>query len=159
MSPSLEFWFDYTCPYAYLGSTQIRAFAKRLGRDLVYQPILLGGIFKANEQPQKLFASRSPARIAYDANDMQRWAKLRGVPLVMPAAHPLRSVEALRATLATNMDPAVIDGFYRAYWAENREISSREVITEVVTKAGHDAAKVLAAIETKEIKDDLRART
>jgi 2-hydroxychromene-2-carboxylate isomerase len=159
MAKSLEFWFDYTCPYAYLGSTQIRAFARRMGRELVYRPILLGGIFKANEQPQKLFASRSPSRIAYDAKDMQRWATLRGVPLNMPAAHPLRSVEALRATLATNMDPAVIDGFYRAYWVDNREISSREVIAEVVTKAGHDAAKVLAAIETQEIKDDLRART
>lgn len=159
MAKSLEFWFDYTCPYAYLGSTQIRAFAKRLGRDLEYRPILLGGIFKANEQPQKLFASRSPARTAYDAADMQRWAKVRGVPLNMPAGHPLRSVEALRATLATKMDPAVIDGFYRAYWVDNREISSREVITDVVARAGHDAASVLAAIETQAIKDDLRERT
>lgn len=159
MSSSLDFWFDYTCPYAYLGSTQIRAFAARLGRELVYQPILLGGIFKANEQPQKLFESRSPARLAYDAKDMQRWAKIRGVPLVMPPGHPLRSVEALRATIVTKMDPAVIDGFYRAYWVDSREISSREVITDVVTRAGHDAAKVLAAIETQEIKDDLRART
>lgn len=159
MAKSLEFWFDYTCPYAYLGSTQIRAFAKRMGRDLEYCPILLGGIFKANEQPQNLFASRSSSRVAYDAKDLQRWAKVRGVALDMPAGHPLRSVEALRATLATKMDPAVIDGFYRAYWVESREISSRDVITEVVTKAGHDAAKVLAAIETQEVKDDLRART
>ena len=122
MAPSLDFWFDYTCPYAYLGSTQIRAVAERLGRELVYQPILLGGIFKANAQPQKLFASRSPARLAYDAKDLQRWAKRRGVALNMPAGHPLRSVEALRATIATNNDPAVIDGFYRAYWVDNREI-------------------------------------
>lgn len=159
MATSLDFWFDYTCPYAYLGSTQIRAFAARIGRALVYQPILLGGIFKANEQPQNLFASRSPARVAYDAKDLQRWAKIRGVPLNMPAGHPRRSVEALRATIAAGLDPAVIDGFYRAYWVESREISSREVISEVVTKAGHDAAKILAAIDTPEIKDDLRART
>jgi 2-hydroxychromene-2-carboxylate isomerase len=71
----------------------------------------------------------------------------------------MRSVEALRATLATGNDPAVIDGFYRAYWIENRPISSPEVITEVVSRAGHDAGRVLAAIETPAIKDDLRART
>ena len=57
------------------------------------------------------------------------------------------------------MDPAVIDGFYRAYWVDNRAISSLEVITDVVTAAGQDAAKVLAAIETQEIKDELRSRT
>src|SRR3954469_9438461 len=98
MSRTLDFWFDYTCPYAYLGSTQARAVAERMNATLTYQPILLGGIFRANAQPQKLFASRSPARIAYDAKDLERWARIRGVPLKMPAGHPLRSVEALRAT-------------------------------------------------------------
>lgn len=159
MAKSLEFWFDYTCPYAYLGSTQARAFAARLGAELTYCPILLGGIFKANAQPQKLFASRSPARIAYDAKDMARWAKVRGVPLRMPANHPMRSVEALRATIATRMDPKVIAGFYAAYWGENRDISSPEVLTSVLEAAGFEAKAILAAIEAPAIKDELRTRT
>jgi 2-hydroxychromene-2-carboxylate isomerase len=135
------------------------ALAERMGVPLVYRPLLLGGVFRARETPQNLAASRSPSRIAHDAADLQRWAKRFGVTLQMPPSHPMRSVEALRATLATNMDPAVIDGFYRTYWVDNRPISTPEVITEVVSAAGHDAARVLAAIETPAIKDDLRART
>ncbi len=156
---SLDFWFDYTCPYAYLGSTQARALAERMSVPLVYRPLLLGGVFRARATPQNLAASRSSSRIAHDGADLQRWATRFGVPLQMPHAHPMRSVEALRATLATNRDPAVIDGFYRAYWVENLPISTPEVITAVVSAAGHDAARVLAAIETPAIKDDLRART
>lgn len=156
---SLDFWFDYTCPFAYLGSTQAPALAARMGVPLTYRPLLLGGVFKALGTPQNLFASRGPARTAHEANDMARWAKRFGVELTMPAGHPMRSVEALRATLATDVDPRVVDGFYRAYWARGRPISSPEVIADVVAGAGHDPAKVLALIETDAIKDDLRRRT
>ncbi|MDF2695926.1 MAG: 2-hydroxychromene-2-carboxylate isomerase [Labilithrix sp.] len=156
---SLDFWFDYTCPFAYLASTQAPALAERMGVPLIHRPLLLGGVFKAVGTPQNLFATRSAARTAHEANDMARWAKRFGVELRMPMGHPMRSVEALRATLATSIDPAVVAGFYRAYWVENRPISSREVITEVVSRAGHDADAILAKIETTAIKDDLRRRT
>ena len=156
---SLDFWFDYTCPFAYLGSTQAPALAARMGVPLTYRPMLLGGVFRANDTPQKLFATLSPQKAAHNMDDMQRWAKRFGVKLTMPASHPMRSVEALRATLATGIDPRVIDAFYRAYWVDNADIASREVIASVLTSCGHDAAKILAAIDTPAIKDDLRART
>jgi 2-hydroxychromene-2-carboxylate isomerase len=156
---SLDFWFDYTCPYAYLGSTQAPALAERMGVSLTYRPLLLGGIFKAVRTPQNLFASRGPARTAHEANDMARWAKRFGVELRMPADHPKRSVEALRATLATGIDPKVIAGFYEAYWIHGQQISSPEVISEIVSRAGHDASAVLAKIEDASVKDDLRRRT
>ncbi|MBX3197600.1 MAG: 2-hydroxychromene-2-carboxylate isomerase [Labilithrix sp.] len=156
---SLDFWFDYTCPFAYLAHTQAPALAARMGVPLVYRPLLLGGVFKAVGTPQNLFASRGPARSAHEASDLARWASLFGVELRMPPGHPLRSVEALRATLVTGNDPAVIAGFFRAYWVDGRPISSPEVIADVVARAGHDGASVRAKIETAEIKDALRERT
>ncbi|MEA2746860.1 MAG: hypothetical protein QOI41_1003 [Myxococcales bacterium] len=156
---SLDFWFDYTCPYAYLGSTQARALAARMGVELTYRPMLLGGVFRANDTPQKLFATLAPAKAEHNMNDMQRWAKRFGVKLTMPANHPLRSVEALRATLATGIDPRVVDAFFHAYWADNADIGDRAVVAKVLASCGHDAARILDAIDTPAIKDDLRART
>ena len=156
---SLELWFDYTCPFAYLGSTQAAAVAARMGVPLTYRPMLLGGVFKAVGTPQNLFATRSQARTTHEVSDMARWAKRFGVELRMPAGHPLRSVEALRATLVTGIDPAVVAGFYRAYWGLGRAISSPEVIRDVVVQAGHGPDEVLAKIETAEVKEDLRRRT
>lgn len=159
MARTIELFFDYTCPFAYLASTQARAVAARTGASLVWKPFLLGGVFRAQGTAQNLSETLSPAKAAHNLADMQRWARRFGVPLAMPAGHPMRSVEALRATLATGIDPRVIDGFYRAYWVEGRPISDRGTIEDVVTKAGHDAARVLSAIDTPAIKDDLRART
>ena len=156
---TLDFWFDYTCPYAYLGSTQARALAERMGAELTYRPLLLGGVFRANDTPQKLFATLGPAKAAHNMADMQRWAKRFGVALTMPANHPMRSVEALRATLATGNDPRVIDAFFHAYWVDNADIGDRAIVAKIVSGCGHDAERVLAAIDSPAIKDDLRART
>lgn len=159
MPKRLEFFFDYSCPFAYLGSTRIEALAGIMGAELVFRPILLGGVFRAHGTPQRLFEAQVPAKVTHNLLDMGRWAALYGVPLEMPSTHPMRTVEALRATLATGNDPKVIHGFYRAYWAEGRPISAPEVLRSVLTAAGHDAERVLEQIETPEVKDDLRART
>lgn len=156
---SLELWFDYTCPFAYLASTQAEAVASRMGVSLTWQPMLLGGVFKARGTPQKLFETLGPAKAAHNARDMARWASRLGVTLKMPPNHPMRSVEALRATLAAGIDPKVIAGFYRAYWVENADIADRAVVTRVLRAAGHDADAVLAKAETDAIKNELRART
>ena len=112
---SLELFFDYTCPYAYLGFTRARALAERMGVPLTLKPILLGGVFRAVGTDQNLFASLAPAKAEHNGLDMARWAVRFGVPLRMPPNHPMRSVSALRATLVTGVDPAVVARFYRAY--------------------------------------------
>src|ERR1051326_4539327 len=105
---TLHFWFDYSCPYAYLASTQVEALAKKTDATLVWEPMLLGGVFAANDTPQNLMNILSPAKAAHNANDMNRWADIFGVKLNWPSTHPMRTVDALRATLATGIDPKVI---------------------------------------------------
>ncbi|WP_394826397.1 2-hydroxychromene-2-carboxylate isomerase [Pendulispora albinea] len=159
MPRSLQFWFDYSCPYAYLGSTQVEALAQRMGAELTYEPMLLGGVFKANGTPQNSMDELSPAKAQHNALDMLRWAKLYDVPLEVPVLHPMRTVEALRATLVTGIDPAVVHGFFRAYWVHGRQVSNPETLRDVLRAAGHDPAAVLARMLEPKVKDDLRART
>src|SRR5262249_45772126 len=133
---TLDFWFDYSCPYAYLGSTQVEALATRMGaRSLSWRPMLLGGVFRANDTPQNLMNVLSPAKARHNALDMQRWAELFGVTLCVPSGHPMRTVEALRSTLATGVDPKVVHGFYRAYWVEGRAPSEEATMRDVLSAA------------------------
>jgi 2-hydroxychromene-2-carboxylate isomerase len=153
----LHFWFDYSCPYAYLASTQVAALARRTRADLVYEPMLLGGVFRSVGTSQRLFAELSPAKAKHNVLDMQRWAQLFCVPLEIPSGHPMRTVEALRATLLAKIDPRVIDGFYRAYWVDGRAPSDEGTMRDVLGAAGHDASAIIARLA--EAKDDLHART
>ncbi len=159
MARLIELYFDYTCPYAYLASTQAERLAERAGAELAWRPMLLGGVFRERGTPQRLFETLSPAKARHNGEDMARWADAFGVPLTMPSGHPLRSVEALRATIASGCDPRVIHGFFRAYWVEGRPPSDEATMRDVLSAAGHDAAAILARIGEAAIKDDLRART
>jgi 2-hydroxychromene-2-carboxylate isomerase len=154
---SFEFWFDYSCPYAYLASTQVASLAARTGARAVYSPMLLGGVFRAVGTSQRLFAELSPAKAHHNALDMRRWAKLFDVTLTMPSAHPFRTVEALRATLLADVDPRVVEGFYRAYWVEGRPPSDETTMRDVLGAAGHDGSAILAGLDS--MKDELRRRT
>ena len=98
---TLEFWFDFSCPYAYLASEVVEALAERVGAELQLRPFLLGGVFRAVKTPQVLFQTLSPTKARHNGRDMMRWAQHLGVELKMPPGHPFRTVTALRTLLAT----------------------------------------------------------
>lgn len=163
MPGELRFYFDITCPYAYVASTKVEALAERTGATLIPCPILLGGVFRAHETPQKLFATLPPAKARHNFADMQRQAALVDLPLRMPANHPLRSVEALRVLLAVGVDSQrfwpLVHALYRAYWVEGVDISKPEGLRSVVEGVSGLVDALLAHAQTDAIKQDLRERT
>ncbi len=160
----VEFYFDFSCPYAYLGATQIERVAREAGATLVWKPMLLGGVFRAVDTPDNLSATLPPPKARHNALDMLRWADWFDVPLVMPASHPQRTVRALRALLALPEAswPPVIHALYRAYWVDGAPFPEADTVDRAMATAGIDAAareRALAANDDPAIKDALRVRT
>ncbi|MEZ4264781.1 MAG: 2-hydroxychromene-2-carboxylate isomerase [Myxococcota bacterium] len=160
MENTLEFWFDFTCPYAYMASTRVEALAEAIGARLEPKPILLGGLFRSIGQPDNLAASLGAAKARHGADDVRRNAALWEVPLTYPPGHPRRTVTALRALLALGepMMP-LVHRFYRAYWVDGVDISTEAGVAQVLSEAGLDPAPILERAKSDTIKDALRTRT
>jgi 2-hydroxychromene-2-carboxylate isomerase len=158
MARSLEIYWDFSSPFAYLGSTQARALAARTGADLTWRPMLLGAVFKAIGQVDVPLLAWSDAKRRYYMNDMLRWAAYWGVPLTWPTRFPMNTVKPLRAYLS--LPPERRDAFreatFRAYWADDRDISHDSVLRELI---GHGADEVLARCANPELKQELFAAT
>ena len=159
----LELWFDFSCPYAYLASQKAPGLARAAGVELAWKPMLLGGVFRGIGAGEGPMATLGVAKAAHNLRDMQRWAQVFGVPFQMPAAHPMRTVRALRVLLglAEARWPAAIAGIYAAYWQRAEDITRDEVLAGALRGCAPDAeiAAAFASADSDAIKDELRRRT
>ncbi len=160
----LDFWFDLSCPYAYLASQRLRALTSGRAVQLRYRPMLLGGVFRAIGAGDGPMATLPPAKRDHLARDLIRWADLDGIPFAQPAAHPMRTVRALRTLLGLPEErwPAAVHELYVSYWQRGEDITREEVIAAALGRAGLDEATIreaLAGAESEERKAELFART
>jgi 2-hydroxychromene-2-carboxylate isomerase len=158
MGHSLELYWDFSSPFAYLGSTQAEALAARTGATLAWRPMLLGAVFKAIGTADAPILTWPDAKRSYFFRDLGRWAEHWGVPFRFPTRFPMLTVKPLRVYLALPEErrKAFLDATFRAYWAEDRDIADDATLRELV---GPGADEVMARTGTKEVKDALFAST
>jgi len=158
---SVEFWYDVVCPYAYLGSTQIERVAAEAGARVEWRPFLLGGVLKAVGTSDNAMNQMSRPRLHHNWLDMHRWADWFEVPLEMPAAHPRRTVLAMRAVLAAGEAARVPArrALFEAYWVRGEDVADPTVVTRVLDGAGLDGALLVERAADPAIKRELHDRT
>jgi 2-hydroxychromene-2-carboxylate isomerase len=155
----LSFYFDYSSPFAYLGSTQVEAVAKKCGAELTWRPFLLGALFKAIGTPNvPLFEMSAPKR-AHMQLDLHRWARFYGVPFRFPSRFPMNTVRALRMTLQVDDVARLAHPIFAAYWADDRDIDDPTELGAIADGAGFDGAALLAGAGEAAVKERLRQST
>jgi len=158
---TVEFWFDFGSPAAYLADTQIAGLCERAHAALDYRPMLLGGVFHAT-------GNQSPATIAakgdYIFKDFDRFARRYGVPMNRNPYFPINTLVLMRGAVAVQMDEpgrlrAYMDAMYRAIWVDARDMNDPATVGAVLQAAGFDPMALLARTQQPEVKDRLKAAT
>lgn len=155
----VEFYFDVSCPYAYLAHLRIETVCTQRGADLEWKPILLGGLFRAVRGDDGPMAAMPAAKGRMNALDLQRWADHYAIPFTQPFSHPMRSVTAMRAIVVSGDVPRAAKAIYRAYWVDGLDVTSRDVLAKVLDGAGFDGETVVVRADEQDAKDRLFANT
>jgi 2-hydroxychromene-2-carboxylate isomerase len=151
----VEFFFDLTSPWTYLGFINVQKVLARTGAGIVYRPILVGGVFNAvNQAVYAARENKDTPRMRHNARVLHDWAAWTGVSLKFPTPfHPGKGVHAMRMATALEDDQPQLIAFSRAAFDDP------EQLVAVANSAGLDGAALRVAAQTDPIKLRLRART
>jgi 2-hydroxychromene-2-carboxylate isomerase len=158
----LEFFWDVGSPYTYLAMTQIPGIRQRTGAEIELRPFLLGGVFKAVGNKMVDVAPKAKNLML----DLRRWADFYEVKMLVPpeVIFPINSLLPMRAaTAALRQSHAagetLAHALMHAYWAEGKNVSELEVVSQVITAAGLDSRAIIESTDDAETKGLLRANT
>jgi 2-hydroxychromene-2-carboxylate isomerase len=160
MSKTVEFYFDFGSPTAYLAYRRLLQFNAAYDLNIDYRPMLLGGVFKAT-------GNSSPVTVPAKGNymmehDLPRFAERYGVVLHFNPHFPINTLTLMRGAIAAHrLDcfERYVDVVYRAVWAEGQNMGERDIVLQALANADLDADAILAKADEDEVKESLVANT
>jgi 2-hydroxychromene-2-carboxylate isomerase len=150
------FYYDLMSPYAYLTAERID---DALPRPAVWQPVLLGGIFKHTGRSS--WALGDEQRRAGGIAEIERRAAAYGLPpLRWPDRWPTSSLHAMRLAVharRSGREREFAAAAFRTAFAEGRDLGEVENVLAAAERAGLEDAQ--AALADEAVKDELRSAT
>jgi 2-hydroxychromene-2-carboxylate isomerase len=152
----IDYYLFPLSPFSYLAGLELEAVATRQRATIAYRPVQLLRIFAEVGTPE--VKGRHPSKRKYRQQDLVRLARAKGMPLNLQPRHwptnPMPASAAIVTAQAAGGGDlgALVHGFLRAVWAEERDVAEDETVAAILSDAGFDPALagrgLLTAIET-----------
>ena len=164
MTKTVDFYFDFASPNAYLSHKVVSGIKERTGGTFNYIPVLLGGIFKAtnNKPPMEAFFGILNKN-EYQSVEMQRFQVRHGIDKFKMNPHfPVMTLQIIRGAIGAQKDGYLdkyIDEVLKHMWEEPKKMDDPEVIKEAFKESGFDADRLMEQMQDPEIKAQLITNT
>lgn len=161
MSKTVEFYLDLGSPATYLAWTQLPGLCARHAAQLVYKPILLGGVFQATGNVSPITV---PAKGRYVFIDLARYACRYGVPLTLPPGFPVNTLTLMRGLtgvqlFANERFEALLKVLFTGLFEHGRNLADPAVLEQTLADGGFEAEEFHELAARPEVKDALRKAT
>ena len=146
MKNKIEYFFDCSSPWTYLAFKGITDLSKKKDFELIWKPILVGGIFNTTN-PSVYEARNNPnpvnEKINYYFEDLKDWSNFRSIIInhdgfgegFSPEVFPVNSVKAMRGAfmfLDQGNIKNYVNSIFYAYWTDGLDISLEENLIKIV---------------------------
>lgn len=157
----VEFFFDVGSPYSYLAYHQLPKIAKARNAEIVWRPMLLGGVFQAtgNSSPATV-----PVKGQHSTIDLERWAKYFDVPFQNNPNFPINTLLLMRGATGMQMrGDAAFQGYlsavFSAMFEKPRNLNDPSELAAVLDAAGIAPSLVLELASDATVKEKLKQDT
>ena len=158
---SVEFYFDLGSPYSYLAYYRLLQMAEQQEIQIVYKPILLGGVFKAtgNRSPIEI-----PVKGVYSILDIQRWAEYYQIPMQMNPHFPMNTLTLMRILTGVQLlhlekFEQVLKLLFDAMFGTPQNLNEPNVLAEVLKPSGFSVEDIMSMVQSEVVKQKLITET
>lgn len=146
----VDWYFDFVSPYAYLCLHRLGGLPPDIGIN--FRPVLFAGLLShwGQKGPAEIVPKR---RYTYRSTHWQ--AKLQGVPLRYPAAHPFNPLPHLRLSVAAGNTPEAVRRIFDSVWTGGGDTTDPAAFAALTRELGVDESR----LSEPEVKDALRRNT
>jgi 2-hydroxychromene-2-carboxylate isomerase len=160
---TIEFLYDFASPNAYLVHKVLPGMARKHGADVVWEPVLLGGIFKAtgNQAPMHAFDGVA-GKLDYQAVELQRFVHRHDLAFRMNPHFPIMTISLMRGAVFAQDKPwyaRYIDCVFDAMWVDGKDMGDPAIISAALNAVDLPGEEILMATQDPSIKGRLMAAT
>jgi 2-hydroxychromene-2-carboxylate isomerase len=161
MTRTIDFYFDFPSPYAYLAHTQLPRIAAEHGASIAYHPFRILELMKIVGNRPTTIECKNKGK--YAGVDLQRWVKRYKVHFSRnPHSKSIDFAELDRGALVALEDGCgaeYVTAVFAAVWGNSQELAQRSVLINVLSRAGLDGQHLIERASTAAVIAQLEAET
>ena len=159
MTKTIEFYFDFSSPYSYIGYEEIKRIEKKDSIIIKYMPIFLGGLHNAAGVTPAAFID---VKSKYMIEDTKLVCEKKNIKFIFNSYFPIKTVSFMRGVLIAEEDSfrkIYIEKIFNAIWKDGLNMNDKTVIEKVLKNMELNPEIFLSKVSDNKIKVKLRKLT
>ena len=159
MTKPIEFYFDFSSPYSYIGYKEIKRLEKKDLIKIKYMPIFLGGLHNAAGVTPAAFID---VKSKYMVEDTKLICEKKNIKFIFNSYFPINTVNFMRGVIIAekdNFQKIYVEKIFNAIWKDGLNMNDPIVINKVHKNMDLNPEIFLAKATEQKIKDKLRKLT
>ncbi len=159
MTKSIEFYFDFSSPYAYIGYKEIKKLEMKNLFKIKFMPIFLGGLHNSAGITPAAFIN---IKSKYMIEDTKMVAEKKNIDFSFNSYFPIKTVNFMRGVLIAeddNFEKIYIEKIFNAIWKDGLNMNDPIVIEKVLKNIDLNPESFLKKATDNNIKEKLKKIT
>ena len=159
MTKSIEFYFDFSSPYAYLGFKEIKKYEKKYPFQIKYMPIFLGGLHNSAGITPAAF---NKIKSKYMVQDTKLVANKKNIKFSFNSYFPIKTVNFMRGAIIAkddNYEKIYVEKIFDSIWRDGLNMNDNIIINKVLKNLDLNPDIFFGKVSDVKIKDKLKKLT
>ena len=159
MTKSIEFYFDFSSPYAYLGFKEIKKYEKKYPFQIKYMPIFLGGLHNSAGITPAAF---NKIKSKYMFQDTKLVANKKNIKFSFNSYFPIKTVNFMRGAIIAkddNYEKIYVEKIFDSIWRDGLNMNDNIIINKVLKNLDLNPSIFFGKVSDIKIKDKLKKLT